>query len=409
MSRPWWQTFTWYLGFLLAANLYVVPQFAQSPRATDLMGLVLAAWLLWRLGSRGMTSAPLVALALVNVLPLAWFLMGLPGRQMPTLTMSLRWLLALPWGLALLYLTRTVRQRDAFLWGLVWGVVVNLVVLTLQATGLESIPRAIGLSTTDSAFHHTVYHSIRLPGLHGHHAATAAVTSLIVPVGLYLYFRGKAGIWLPALGICGLFATANFTSTRSPLLVAVATLLVFVLLAPRPARAAALFGLAGAVLLPLFLIFGPPGGKLRWQDMVSAEANLAERVTSTSSALELSLENPLGLGVKQGQIKLIEHGGIDATHNAFMQASLFFGLPLAAAMFLALAHLMWQVALRRGGAGFLEGILAWHLFGLFMFEEHMNNPTFVILASWLIATSALRLAGKLEPDPAPPVVHESRS
>ena len=41
---------------------------------------------------------------------------------------------------------------------------------------------------------------------------------------------------------------------------------------------------------------------------------------------------------------------------------------------------------------FLLSLLAFHLAGLFLFEEHLNNPTFVVLASWLVAAVTWRPA-----------------
>jgi len=39
------------------------------------------------------------------------------------------------------------------------------------------------------------------------------------------------------------------------------------------------------------------------------------------------------------------------------------------------------------GVSLLEGALAFHTAGVFMFEEHLNNPTFVILTAWFVVTA----------------------
>jgi hypothetical protein len=328
---------------------------------------------------------------------LAWLLASLLPRDPQTLAMSIRWLLAIPWALALLELGRDSLLQRRFLWGMVGGFVANLLVVVLQAAGLEQFPRAVGFSPADSAFYHFVFHSLRIPGLHGHPNASSAVISLIVPVSLLLYFGKRVGIWLPIAGLVGLLATLNLTSSRSPLGVSLVTLLAATFWARRPQRGLVLVVTLVALMLPLLLFFGPPGGKVRWQDMAGTEANLSERVKSNNSAFQISLENPLGLGVKAGHRKLIEHGGIVATHNAFLQTSLFLGIPTALGVFFAFVHLMWRTVRGPGWPGFWAGIFAWHLFGLFLFEEHLNNPTFIILTNWLLASSVMNFGGQPVP------------
>jgi hypothetical protein len=390
--RPW---HIWCLGFFLTANVYLVPALSYSPRATDLISLMLSLWILYKIGASGVSRAPLLVLLAFNLLPLGWFVYAFLTGDAQTLFLAGRWLLALPWGLALVYTLNAPADRRLFLYGMMWGLLANVGVILLQAAGLDSVIRSVGLSSTDSNFGQRVYRTVRFPGLHGHHNASSSVVSLIVPVSLTLYFRYRATVWLPVIGASALMIAVHFTSTRSALLVAGITFATVLLFVRMPRRALLLLVLAALVGGAFFTVFGPPGGKLRWADLVSTEENVGGRLTTNVSALRLSLEHPLGMGVKAGRQELIADSAIPATHNAFLQTSLFFGLLPALILFVTFVYLLFQILRGDQGSAFWLGIFAFHLFGLFMFEEHLNNATFMILTNWLLATGVTLISGGL--------------
>ena len=102
------------------------------------------------------------------------------------------------------------------------------------------------------------------------------------------------------------------------------------------------------------------------------------------------LHHPLGLGVEGGKATMFDTGSIQATHNAFLQAGVFFGLPLAAMLLVSMLTHAWRMLMDPRGPALWLGLMAVQTAGLFMFEEHLNNPTFVILASWLLAMAVVR-------------------
>jgi O-antigen ligase len=175
--------------------------------------------------------------------------------------------------------------------------------------------------------------------------------------------------------------------------VTVATVAVALVAARRAGRAAILAIVLAVIAIPAVVIIGPPGGKVRWSDSLSAGANVDERATSNRAALELIVENPFGLGVVRGQNKLIERSSISATHNAFLQAGLYIGLPMALILIVACCYQLWGLLHGVEHPTFWKALMAVHLIGLFLFEEHLNNPTFVILVSWMLALSAARAFG----------------
>ena len=388
---PWIRSGAWWLGFLVVVNLYLIPSSGSSPRFTDLLGAGLGIWVLVRAHRRGVRALPLAALGVANVLPLVWMVLSLLDGDRSTTILAARWLLAVPWAIALVELTRAPGGMERFAWGLIAGCGVNVGVVALQFLQLDAILQPLGISREDQDKLIWVGKQSRLPGLHRHYGASSAVTSLIVPAAFWLYLRGRHGLWLPMLSLLGLAFTLHATFTRSPLVIAALTILVAVAAARNPKRSTVLVGILGSVALPAFFLFGPPGGSLRWSDTAAAEANALERFRSTWVGFVLGLENPWGLGQREAMIRLGDETSLSATHNAFVQAGMVFGLPLAVLLLVSMGHLAWGALGGARSSGYLLALLAVHMAGLFLFEEHLNNPTFLVLSSFAIAASADRL------------------
>jgi len=401
-------------GFLLAANLYLLPTVPSSPRATDALAAALALWLAARLAAGRQRPGPLVVLGLTVLWPAGWLVISLLDGDPPTAVQAVRWLLAVPWAVALAAWLDSEADRERFAWGLMLGGALNIAVVLLQAAGLEPQLRLVGLSSSGSQFYHYVGQTVRIPGLHGQHNASSTVVSLMVPAGLYLYFRGRCSLLLLLGSLVGFLIVLHLTSTRSPLVVAVLTVAYAFLAAREIGRGVAVTALLVTVIVPLVMIYGPPGGWSRWRDASAITANAGERLDSNAEAAVIAVENPLGLGVTRGKETLFDASGLRATHNAYLQAAVYLGLPLGLALLVALT----TVALRglggRDSPLLLPGLLAFHCGGVFFFEEHLNNPTFVILAAWLLVmalTPRRRLATDrpaleadgphLPPEPAP--------
>ena len=371
-------------GLLISVNIYLVATLESSPRALDVGGLGLAVWLVVRL-ARGRLDGRLLAGAGVTALtPLIWLFFALLNGYTDTGILAARWLLAIPWALALALLVDDEDKQASFAWGLFLGGLVNTAVIVLQWLGLESYLQMVGLSSSGANYRTWVAYTVRIPGLHGHHNASSSVTSLLVPAGLYLYFRGRCRVSLLLVGLIGLLVALHLTSTRSPLLVAIVTVVLAAALARRFGRSLLIGFVVVAILTPLVIAYGPPGGWARWKNTEAVASNAVERSDSTLGAISLSVRHPLGLGVKTGQRHLSEETGIGATHNAFAQAALVFGLPFGLLLVWGFA-----VVVLRGARGiehryFLPGLIALHVAGLFMFEEHLNNPTFIVLTAWLV-------------------------
>jgi len=377
-------------GFILTANLYLLPLVESSPRATDLCSFLLGCWVVVRLAQGKQKPQPLTVVGLISIIPVLWLFFSLLGDDPATTVITARWVLAMPWALALINVMETDQRQEMFAWGIFMGCLLNVVVIVLQLLGLESLLQFVGLSSSGANYHQYVSHQVRIPGLHGHHNASSSVTSLLVPVGFFLYFRHRIKLNMLLVSLFGLLVAVHLTSTRSPVLVAVITV-AFVSALARRLRQSVLLGIVLiGILVPLVLVYGPPGGWARWNNSEALVSNAGERVESGLGAVGLCLDNPLGLGVTKGHSELEARTGIKATHNAFLQAALLWGLPFG---FLVSVGIISAIVRGFGGMDsgfFMPSLLAFHVSGLFMFEEHLNNPTFIILAAWLIAVAFLR-------------------
>ena len=374
----------WLLGFFLVGNIYLLPGNAHSPRATDLIGITLLAGAVLRMTGSGVSPQALATLAALAALPLGWAIFATASGDAPTAVMSMRWLLAMPWGLALMEYASTQRGRDGIARGIWWGVVLNVFVLLLQYRGMLGLTIRSGLAAADSV-REWVNMGMRLPGMSASSNASGAVAGLAVPAALYLYFTGRSRIWLPLVSMALLAASTHFTSSRSPAIVSVLTILLVSAVSRRPRRALTLLAACVAISIPALATFGLPGGAVRWTDTSSMEVNSSERFITARNAIDISIDHPLGLGVTAGNKAILEKFEIPATHNAILYISVIYGPALAVALLLILVVTAARPLVNPSGRWALPGFLAIETLGLFMFEDHLNNPTFIILLVWMAA------------------------
>ena len=388
----------WLLGFVLVLSLPVVGGTEQPVRLTDVAGAVLALWLVLQLYHAGVHARPFLTLLALSVMPLLWGLYTFTEGDVSTVVLSVRWLLAIPWGYALFIISRTSAQT-ALAWGLWWGCVANTVVLALQALGFGEALIDVGLVAPDTLSEVYVGTQYRTPGLHGHPNASTAVVSLIVPLSLYLYFAQRARIWIIVTGLGVVLAATQFTLTRSSLLVSLLTLVTALTVYRTSKRSLRVMLIVIYIGLPLIVWFGPPGGWERWVDTESIQPNLAQRIDTQTGALKVSLEHPAGLGVEEGRQELEQiAGGFGTAHNAYLQTAVQYGLPFAVALLLISLVLPLRMLTIPSSVltiakpqWILEAIVAVQLFGLFWFEEQLNSPVFIMLTAWIAATAVARV------------------
>ena len=376
------------LGFFLVVNATLLSSGGGSVRATDLIAIALIPYLLLRASGGRIPWVPLAAAGILVFLPVAWTGLSILGvTDRATLGQGARWILAVPWALVLLDLAHSEPERTRFIKGLAIGCAFNVFVVMAQYLGIDGPLQRLGLSSFGTRLV-WVGEQLRMPGLHGAPSSSSAVISLIAPATLWLYLRDRASILWPVFGFAAAAIGLHLTSSRSPLLMILLSTGLALLVTINRRRSLSLWALGLGVGLPLLVLVGPPGGWVRWTDTSDAMLNVSDRLLSNFSSLDLALRHPLGMGVEEGRRALFADTGIQATHSAWLQSALVFGLPLALAIMVVLITALWRLRYGWKSDAFWPALVAFHLSGLFFFEEHLNNPTFVILTVWL-ATEAV--------------------
>ncbi len=367
----------WLLGFFLVANIYLIPQLEKTPRATDLIGLLISFWLFFYFLKHGISITRLIAILIISLFPFLWLIYAYIVQDALQMVLCARWLLALPWGYMLCMISSSSESKYYLVMGMICGVLVNVIVMLFQLFGFVEILQDVGLAAQDSRWI-SVYGIARIVGMHGHPNASMPVVSLIIPLCLYLFYQHGKGVWIIFFGFIVLSLGTALTFTRSPALVSLVVLGFVILFNVKMKRTIKLAVILVGILLLGLCIWGPPGGWERWTDPSSLFINFRGRIETNIMSINLILNNGFGIGA--GNIEEL----VGATHNAFLQATLqygwLFGLIIAISIILTALSTISGIKGRFG----LEKLLALHMTGLFMFEEHFYNPTFIILTVWII-------------------------
>lgn len=384
-------------GLALPFNLILHSAAGQDLRLLDLICAALVPLALWFCLHRLNLLLTLLALGLLFVLPTLVQAIMLLDRQgdYRDFVFPFRFLLALSLCAAVTPLLESARNRAWFAAGLALGCCLNVVPLVFQSLGLHETMVTLGLAPSELVI--PVWDiEQRPPGLHGHANATSAVVSLAIPVAAFMATRRRQWWLLPA-AVVALLACSYFTETRSAVAVSLVTLGLALALWYRSDRLLLLLpSIALAALLTMGWVEGPllPESFAR---LGTAGANLAERLTTIATGLRLAFEHPLGMGRTLGEAALHDLTGVRAIHNAIVWLGLSVGL--VPAIFALVALLGASAQARSPGAAGLRGLLALHLLGLSLFEDHFQNQTFLgllilLIGGWLVE----RLGGSRKHD-----------
>jgi hypothetical protein len=234
---------------------------------------------------------------------------------------------------------------------------------------------------------------LRPPGLHGHANATTAVVSLAIPAAAFMASSQRKW-WLLPVAASALLVCIYYTETRSAAVISLATLSLAIAFSWRLVSILVLVLALTLGLLGL-IVLGWSDGPLLSEDFTrldTAGENLTERLATMVAGLRIMLEQPWGVGRTLGGGAVYNLTGVGGTtasnivsipmHNSFIWLGVSFGLVPAifavAGLVIAATH-----AGRIDAAG-LRGLLAFHLLGLSLFEDHFQNATFIALLMLLL-------------------------
>ena len=373
------------LGLALIFNPYLIPSEAEgSPRLSDLISVLLGIALLirWITGYRYAVRFPIELWVVLGLL-LVWFAREWIVNGILSDTDPLRWLLAVPYAYALYRFASRPATRSPLVIGMCVGAAANLIVLALQAAGLNELAVHLGLTSgrwSSIWITGTLPPALRPTGMWGHPNASAGVIALCFPFACGLVDEKRLRPWWIVAAWVVVFVSSVLTYTRSGILVSALEFVLFTfrsLLTGRYARWKLSFFLATIVALA---VIGPPGGWWRWLNESDLFQNSADRFDTTLHGMQLAFLHPLGIGGEyRSQLAAMTNSGLGATHNAWLYLALVAGLPLA-------FYMLFGVTRRLTGlfiTSTIEGWLALSIMGLFFFEEFFRVPCFVVITLWL--------------------------
>jgi hypothetical protein len=364
------------IGLVIVTNPYL-PFIDQHARWTDLLALLSVPIILLYIPSTKRLHWMLPGAFLIFVLELPWLWTDIKAHGFFGGSLSLRWLALTLLAVSVDLLHRRGQSSASFALGIFVGGPVNCLLLWLQSAGFTDELTKLGLAYPGVGRVFAGGPAMeRFAGLHGHPNAAAAVIGLCIPAALTLNVQfKKSWLWVAgAVMVC--IAGAWLTYSRSPFMIAAFLLLTWLLKLRLHDKRLLVLGFA--LLAAGFVAASEiPSLSARWTTDDSAEANAAIRLDTTVRSAQASLQSPLGLG---SDFEDDMPRDLLATHNAFTHLALTAGIPLALLVFTCL--LVSAAMLRRRAD--LNGWLGLYLLGIFFFEEHLRNPTFVLLTVWLV-------------------------
>lgn len=396
-------------GLAIPFNVILLSQAGQDVRLLDVVSMAMFPVALWLSLRRTYLLLALLLLGVVFFLPSLIQAAVLFARydELNDIVFPVRFLTAIVLCGALTPLLDRARPRSLFALGMGLGCCLNIIPLVFERLGRHQTMVALGLAPSDLAVQPWDL-QLRPPGLHGHANATSAVISLAIPVAAFMAGSSPRRWWLLLpLAVGAQLACSYYTETRGAVLVSVVTLAYAAALRW---RAASLLVLAPLLGLAALVAAGLSDGPLLPQSFTrldTAGANATERLSTMAAGLQVMLEQPWGLGRTLGSdmvYRITGVGGTTATHvtsipmhNSFVWLGVTFGLvPVVLTLvgFIAMA-----TRAGRLDADGLRGLLAFHIFGLCLFEDHFQNASFIALLMLLLGGW---LAGLLAPAPPNP-------
>jgi hypothetical protein len=242
------------------------------------------------------------------------------------------------YGVAALYLAvllDDVMTLDRFCWGLIIGLLATVPIFLLQNSGWSETLLNWGMMAGYAPTFDQMTRE-RYSGMWAHPNEAAHVAALAAAAGAYFAFVRR--LFLPlALVAGGFLAVFYYTWSRGGLIAVGATLAIpFVI----PRGRATIF--RSAVMLAILILAFTLTSQLdfvasRFGDDPNESSNLADRLDSTLSGLQILLTHPLGMSIYDFITRLGSTTGVWSPHNGFIFFAGIFGLLPLAILLMAIA------------------------------------------------------------------------
>ncbi|MFW6015703.1 MAG: O-antigen ligase family protein [bacterium] len=378
-----------FLGFLIIMNIYLFSFSGVLFRITDVLGILMYIILFFNILTNKVQKQ-IFYIIIISCPFIIWIFVSFILNDSETISMSIRWILALPWGYYIYKFCKSEYTKTFLVYGMIVGILVNLLILLIQYLGFLNITELLGLSLPNDKYM-TVNNNIRVPGMHGHPNASSAVISLVIPMVLYLVYKYNLNSIYIIFSLGVLYLGGQFTSTRTPIVVSIMLLVSFFISRFRYYRTHKIILVLMMISIIFISLVGPPGGWDRWLDSKNYNVNSQGRMDTILHSIQMIIDYPLGVGLKNYR----NLSGFAASHNAFLQLSIIYGLPISLFIIIILLIFPFFLFLKYSNL-LLESIFSVQIIGLFMFEDHFHNPTFIILTCWFIITGCNLIFKKLK-------------
>lgn len=362
-----------------------IPGGPSGLRGTEFVGLAANLALILALLSGAALHRAVLPIAVAGLLTIPWIVaeiasLSTMAANSPARFALVRWVMGLATGYWLAVLMDDERHRRAVGVAMMLGLIAGIATIVQDAMTFDPAMLATLTPGEEEIYgNRWVGGAYRAGGIFGHPNNAAATALLLVP--LIIGFVEERRLPQAALLIAAGAIVAVFICTRTRGGPAVGLLLLgWHLMRGSPGRRTLIL-LVLAFSMALYAVLGVThlgAGEdsifERFSDRSAANENLDGRIFTVLSALQLTLENPLGLGSSYLR-------WIDATHNAYLQLALMAGLPLA-------LFVTWRLsanALGRAARGRVtESWTATYIAGAFMFENLFLSPAFTLFVAWLL-------------------------
>ena len=330
LASSWRPRIAFLLGFCIQFNVLLGGD-GEGAAATGGFGYRLFDFiclvLVGLLGLYSLTPRRILSLALYLLIAGALFIGSALSPDPRTAILAYHYFL---FSLAALYaviILSDVAALEKFCWGLIGGLLATVPIFIIQDFNLCIEAGRVGLIP---GYSQEAFYGGRYAGLNGHPNEAGHVAALSASAGAYFAFARRRFLPL-CLVSAGLLAVFFYTQSRGGLVAAAAIVSIPFLIGRGRINPLRFAVMSAAGLVSIFLLSQVDFIGSRFGDDPNQSDNIAQRLESIKSGLEVVLTRPLGSPIDDFMSYVSAgSGGTTSPHNGFIFFGGVFGLlPLA--------------------------------------------------------------------------------